>query len=108
MVRRFARFAFGLALMVTLGFAMAHAHPLKVPGGPIGFSTPCEPASPAVYAASEARVVSTVASTFAVENAGAVVRASQGFRSAAESRAVPLQGVELYSPLFKRPPPFNF
>ncbi len=46
MVRNCASFAFGLALIVALGFAMAHANPLKAPGGSTGFSTPCEPASP--------------------------------------------------------------
>jgi len=52
-VRKCASFACGLALIVALGFAMAHAQPLKAPGGSTGFSTPCEPASPAFKATSE-------------------------------------------------------
>src|SRR5215470_16647686 len=68
-VRKFANFAFGLALIVALGFAMAHGHPLKAPGGSTGFSTPCLPASPAFNATNESKVVSTIDSTFAAEKA---------------------------------------
>src|SRR5262245_20090546 len=71
MVRKFASFAFGWALILALGFAMAHAHPLKAPGSSIAFSNPCLPASPAFKATSESKVVSTIASTFPAENAEA-------------------------------------
>ena len=71
MVRKCASFAFCLVLIGALGFAMAHAHPLKAAGGSTGFSTPCGPAAPAFKAASESGVVSTIDSTFAAENAGA-------------------------------------
>jgi hypothetical protein len=107
MVRKCASFAFGLALIVTLGFAMVQAHPLKVPGGSTGFSTPCEPASPAFKATSESKVVSTIGSTFAAENAGSPAGAVRGSRVEAVSRSMPPQAPGAYPPLLHRPPPAN-
>ena len=105
MVRKCASVAFGLALIVALGFAMAHA--LKTPGASTGFSAPCEPASPVFKAASELKAVSMIDSTYAAENAevsAGVVRRSC-IETAAQAilppapRAFPL--------LFHRPPPAN-
>jgi len=107
MVRKCARFAFGLALVVVFGFAMAHAHALKVPGASIGFSTPCEPVSPAFKAASESKTVSTVDSTYAPENAegpGGVVR---GYCVETVARATAPPAPRAFPPLFHRPPPAN-
>lgn len=104
MVRKCASFAFGLALIVALGFAMAHAQPLKAPGGSTGFSTPCEPASPSFKATSESKVVSTIDSTFAAENAGTPAAVVRGSRVETLSRAIPPPA---YPPLLHRPPPAN-
>lgn len=105
MVRKCASFAFGLALIVALGFAMAHAQPLKAPGGSTGFSTPCEPAPPAFKATSESKLVSTIDSTFAAENAGAPAGVAAGSRVEAVSRSNPPQVPGAYPPLLHRPPP---
>ena len=107
MVRKCARLAFGLVLIGALGFAMLHAHPLKAPGGSTGFSTPCEPASPAFKATSESKVVSTIDSTFAAENAGAPAGVRRGPRVEAASRSIPPPEQEAYPPLLHRPPPAN-
>jgi hypothetical protein len=105
MVRKCASFAFGFALIVLLGFAMAHAHALKIPGASTGFSTPCEPASPTFNAASEAKAVSTIDSTYAAENAevsAGVVRRSY-VESVAPAILPPVPWA--FPPLFHRPPP---
>ncbi len=107
MVRKFASFALGLALIVALGFATAHAYPLKAPGGSIGFSTPCLPTSPAFKAASESKVVSTIDSTFAAENAETPGCVMAGSRVETVSRAIPPPGPRAYPPLLHRPPPAN-
>ena len=107
MVRKCASFAFGLALMVALGFAMALAHPLKAPGGHTGFSTPCEPASPAFKATSELKLVSTIERTFAAENAGAPAAVVRGSRVEAVPRAIPPLAPGAYPPSLHRPPPAN-
>ena len=107
MVRRCASFAFGLVLTVALGFAMAHSHPLKAAGGSTGFSTPCEPASPALKATSESKVVSTIDSTFSAENAGAPAGVVRGSRVEAVSRWIPPRAPGTYPPLLHRPPPAN-
>jgi hypothetical protein len=107
MVRKCATFAFGLALFVALGFAMAHAHPLKAPGASTGFSTPCEPASPAFKATTESNVVSTIGSTFAARNAGATVVVARGSRVKAVSRPIAPAAPRAYPPLLHRPPPSN-
>src|ERR1017187_913805 len=106
MVRRCASFAFGLALIVVLGFAMAHARALKIPDASTGFSAPCEPASPA-FKASESKAVSTIDSTYAAENAegpAGVVR-----RNCVETvgRATAPPAPRAFPPLFRRPPPAN-
>ena len=107
MVRKCASFAFGLALIVALGFAMTHAHPLKAPGASIGFSTPCEPASPAFKATSESKVGSAFDSTFAAENAGAPARVVRASRVEAVSRPILPPAPASYAPLLHRPPPAN-
>jgi hypothetical protein len=106
MVGKCASFAFGLALVVMLGFAMSHAHPLKDPSGSIGFSTPCQPASPAFQATGEPKVVSTIDSMFAAETAETLAGIGRGSRrnglaGDAVSRARDLP------PLLHRPPPAN-
>ena len=107
MVRKCASFAFGLALIVALGFAMAHANPLKAPGGSTGFSTPCEPAPPSFKATSESKVVSTIDSTFAAENAGGPAGVVRGSRVEAVSRPILPPAPAAYPPLLHRPPPAN-
>ena len=107
MVRKCASVAFALALIAALGFAMVHAPALKTRGASTGFSTPCEPASPGLKAASESKAVSTIDSTYAAENAEA---------SAGDARSSCVEMVEeailppapgAFSPLFQRPPPPN-
>jgi hypothetical protein len=107
MVRKCATVAFGLALLVALGFAMVHAHPLKAPGASTGFSTPCEPASPACKATSESNVVSTLDSTSVAENTGAPAAAVRASRVEAVSRWIPPPAPGAYPPLLHRPPPAN-
>jgi hypothetical protein len=107
MVRRYAGFAFGLVLIMALGFAMMHAHPLKTHGGSTSFSTPCEPASPAFKATSESKVVATRDSAFATENAGAPAGTVGRSRVEAVSRPMPSQAPGSYPPLWHRPPPTN-
>ena len=107
MVRKCASFAVGLALIVALGFAMAHARPLKAHGSSNGFSTPCEPASPAYKATGEFKLVSTIAPAIAAEKTGASVGAVGGSHDEAVSRSIPPQTPGAYAPLFRRPPPAN-
>jgi hypothetical protein len=108
MVRKCASFAFGLALIVALGFAMAHAQPLKASGGSTGFSTPCEPASPAFKATSESKLVSTIYATVSGENAGgAPAEVVGGSRVEAVPWSIPPQVPGSYPPLLHRPPPAN-
>ena len=107
MVRKCASFALGLVLFVAFVLPMAHAHPLKAPGGSTGFSTPCEPASTAFKATSESKVVSTFDSTFTAENAGAPAGVVRGSRVEAVSRSIPPQAPGGYPPLLHRPPPAN-
>jgi hypothetical protein len=104
MVRKCASLVLGLALIVAAGFAMAHAHPLKAPGGSTGFSTPCEPASPA-FQAGESTVVAPVDSAFPAEHPGAPTGAVRGSRVEAVSRSVPALTTNAYPPLWHRPPP---
>jgi hypothetical protein len=107
MIRRCASFAFGLVLVVALGLAIAHAHPLKGPGGSTSFATPCVPASPAFKATSESKVVSTIDSTFATENAGASAGVVRESGIQAVSWSIPPQAPRAYAPLLHRPPPAN-
>jgi hypothetical protein len=105
MVRKCAIVAFGLALIVALGFAMAHLHALKTLGASTGFSLPCEPASSVFKAESESKAVSTIDTTYAAENAEAsagVVR-----RSCVETvaRALLPPAPWAFPHLFHRPPP---
>lgn len=105
MVRKFASFAFGLALILVLGFAMAHAQPLKGPGDSTGFSTSCELASPAFKATSESRAVSPIDSIFARENAGTPTGVLGQSFAAVVSWSIPPQASGFYPPLLHRPPP---
>jgi hypothetical protein len=107
MVRKGASFTFSPVLVVALGLAIAHAHPLKAPSGSTNFSTPCEPASPTFKATSESKVVSTIDSTFAVENAGAPAGVVRESRVQAVSWSIPPQAPGAYPPLLHRPPPAN-
>ncbi len=106
MVRKCASFAFALALIVALGFAMVHAHPLKISGS-VFFSAPCEPVSAAFKAAGESKAVSTVESTFGGESAetsdGAVRRPRIETVAPTVSPAAP----RAFPPLLHRPPPPN-
>lgn len=107
MVRKCATLAFGLALILALGFAMAHAHPLKVPGASTGLSMPCEPASPMFKAASESKAVSTIDSTFAAESIEVPVGVVQRCRIEMGSRGSPPPAPRVFPPLLHRPPPEN-
>ena len=106
MVRKCASFAFALALIAALGFAIMHAHALKISGS-AGFSAPCEPASAAFKAPHDSRAISTVEATFGAERtemSGGVVWTSRveivaGIVSDTAPRTFP--------PLLHRPPPAN-
>lgn len=107
MVRKCVSFVFGLSLLVVIGFAMSHAHPLRVPSGSIGFSIPCQPAAPAFKATGESKVVSTPDSTFAAENAGTATGVVRGPGIGTVSQAIPSPIPWAYPPLLHRPPPAN-
>ena len=107
MVRKCASFAFGVALIVALGFAMAQEHAVKIPGDSTGFSTPCEPASPAFNAASESRAISTIDSTYAAENAEGPAGVVRRYCVETVARATVLAAPRAFPPLFHRPPPAN-
>ena len=106
-MRKGVSFAFGVALIVALGYAVSHAHALKVSDS-IGFSAPCAPASQSFKAAAEAKHVSTTDSTFAAKRAGAsaVVARTSGLATAAW--AILLPAPQAFPPLLHRPPPANF
>ena len=107
MVRRCASLVFGLSLLVVIDFAMSHAHPLRVPSGSTGFSTPCQPSSPAFKATGESKVVSTLDSTFSAENAKAAAGVGRGSCVGTVSRTIPSPAPGAYPPLLHRPPPAN-
>jgi hypothetical protein len=107
MFRKCASFAFGLALMVAVGLALARSHALKIPSGSNGFSASCEPASPLFKAASELQAVSTIDATYTPESANAspgVVRKSC-LEMVARANTPPAPWA--FPPLFHRPPPAN-
>ena|SRR5947209_1712907 len=106
MVRKCATFAFGLALIVALGFAIAHAHVLRVPDGSCDFSAPCEPASVAFKAANESNAVS-IDSTFAAGNAEVTAGVVRTFLVETVARVVPPPAPLAFPPLLHRPPPAN-
>jgi hypothetical protein len=105
MVRKCASFACGLALIVAVGFAMAHA--LKIPGACTGFSAPCEPASPVFKATSELKAVSTIDSTYAAENAEASAGVARRSYVETVARTITPPAPQAFPPLFHRPPPAN-
>ena len=106
MLRKAASLSFGLALIVALAFAFLHAKPPKVPHS-IGFSTPCEPASPALKAASASKAVSRIDSTFAAENAEALDSVARRSRVETVAPTIPPPAPQAFPPLLHRPPPAN-
>jgi len=104
MLRKAASLAFGLALIVALGFAFLRAKPPKVPHS-VGFSTPCEPASPALKAADDSKAVSRIDSTFAAENAGAPDRIARKSRVETVATTIPPPAPQTFPPSLHRPPP---
>ena len=105
MVRRFASFVFGLALVAVLGLAMAHVQPLKAPGDSAGFATSCELGSTAFKATSESKALSTIDSICARENAGTPSGVWGRSIVAVVSWSIPPQASGSYAPLLRRPPP---
>jgi hypothetical protein len=106
MAGRYARFAFGLALVVALGFVIAHANAARVPDS-LGLSAPCEPAFPAFRAAAAWKTASTTETSFdaeSIEVAPAVLRRS---RSDTVARVTPLLASWAVPSLWYRPPPAN-
>lgn len=109
MVRKGLSFAFGLALIVMLGFAMAdaHSHALKTPSESNGFSIPYEPAPPALKAAEEFTAVSTTDSTCAAEDAKCPDGVVERYRDGRAARTTVPTVPWTFPPLFRRPPPAN-
>lgn len=107
MVRKFVSFGFAQALVLTLGFAMAQAHPLKGPGKSISFSIPCLPASAASKATSEAKLASPIDSVWAAENAEAPACVVPESRGETTLPAIPVPAFRAFPPLLNRPPPAN-
>jgi hypothetical protein len=106
MVRKCASFAFCVAVMLALGFALAHANTQKVPGASIDFSTPWEPASPSFKAAGELKAA-TIESTFPVENTEATAGVVRISLIETVARAIPPPAPRAFPPLWHRPPPAN-
>jgi hypothetical protein len=107
MVRRCARFAFALPLIMALGWAMAHAHAQKFPDASIRFSAPCEPASPAFKAADQSKAVSKIDGTFQAANGKAPAGLIRSARFGTVARAIPPPAPGTFPPLLHRPPPAN-
>jgi len=107
MVRKYATFAFGLALIVALCLTMVPAHSLKSAPRFTACSNPCDPALPAFQDTTESKVVSTVDATFAVENARATARISGASRMETVLPPLPPSAPAAYPPALHRPPPFN-
>ena len=83
MFRKGVSFGLGLALIVALGLAMAHAKALKASASP-HFSVPCEPASPAIKTpVGESRAVLTLEASFATESAN--LATNRAYLAAAEA-----------------------
>ena len=105
MVRKCVSFAFGLALIVVLGFAMARTHALTIPGASTGFSVPCEPASPVFKVATELKAVSPIDSTYAPEKAEASDAVARRSCVETTARVTTPTAPRAFPPLFHRPPP---
>src|SRR5215831_17719431 len=98
-VRKCASFVFGLVLIVALGFAMAYAHSLKVPGASTGFSAPCEPASSAFNVAGESKAVSMIDATFDAENTEAPAGVGRRYRVETVAQQMPPAVPWVFPPL---------
>ena len=104
MIRKAASFFVGLALILAIGSAIAHATPLRTSGS-IGFSAPCEPASPAFKAAGEGKTVATIDPAFAVGAAETQPVVLPSFRVATFEQTFPPPAPWAFPPLLNRPPP---
>jgi hypothetical protein len=107
MVCRCAKIAFGIALVVALSYATAHAQRLKADGGSVAFSTPCAPASFTFQAKSDSEVISTVDSIFASKTAEAPNGSLRALRVEAVGCLLAPQAFLTYAPLLRRPPPLH-
>jgi hypothetical protein len=106
MVRRCAVVAIAIALIVTLGVAIAHAHTSKAPDSTV-ISLPREPASPGFRAAGGSEAVAMKDWTAAFENAEAPANLVR--KSSAEIFAwmMVIPTPRAFPPLLDRPPPSN-
>ena len=107
MFRKCATFAFGLALIVALGFEIAHAQVTKAAVDSRDFSAPCEPVSLAFKATGKSKAISTSDSTFASGNAVAPADAVRRYRLKTVTEAIPRSAPLAFPPLLHRPPPSN-
>ena len=96
-----------LALLVALGFAMAHSHALKIPGASTGFSAPCEPAPRVFKVASQLKADSAIDSSYVAENAEASAGVARRSYVETVARAITTSAPRAFPPLFHRPPPTN-
>src|SRR6516162_9502860 len=107
MVRRCATFASGLALLIALGWAIGHAHTLRVAGAGPDFSAPCEPVSQAFKAPGKFQAVSPSGANFAADRAAAPAEVVRRYRLAMLAGAIPPPAPRTFPPLLHRPPPSN-
>jgi hypothetical protein len=107
MIRKYATFAFGLALIVALGLTIVPARSLKSAPRFTACSNPCDPALPAFQDSTESKAVSTIDATFAVQNARVTARLTGASPIEAVVRPLPPSVPSAYPPTLHRPPPFN-
>ena len=105
MVRKWASFAFGIALIAALGLTAAQTQRLKAPGAPLTFCHPCEPAPAAIKAAGISDAVLPIA--FTLRGPGAEVPASLVCVSVVSSALRPIlpPALRAFPPSWRRPPP---
>ena len=106
MVRRCAPAAIAIALIVTLGVAIAHAHTSKAPDSAF-ISLPREPASPEFRAAGESEAVAMKDRTAAFENAQAPANLVRKSSVEAFAWMMVIATPRTFPPLLDRPPPSN-
>jgi hypothetical protein len=107
MVRKWASFTLGLALIVALGFAIAQVQPGKITSASNGFSAPCEPASSVLKSASETKAISTIHSTLLVGVGEEPVIFGQSPCVDPVPPIAPVPAPPAFPPLLRRPPPAN-
>lgn len=105
MVRKYAGFAAGLALIVALGSAIVWAKAVRFQDASHDVAMPCEPASSTITAEECVKAAPRIGSVPPIETPR-VTRVAAGVRRFDEvARAIPRAAPRTFPPLFHRPPP---